>query len=153
EFPMRTTIHYASHKVLLTYFQEFAYHFALTAPVQFQTKLSSLDPLSDGGWQLTAQKLSNEGEPTTEAPITAEYDHVILANGILAEPNIPEFKGEFTGEIMHTSLYKGADQLRGKRVLIIGAGNSGCDIAVDAVHHAVSIDMSVRRGYYFVPRY
>ena len=41
----------------------------------------------------------------------------------------------------------------GKRVLIIGAGNSGCDIAVDAVHHAASVDMSVRRGYYFVPRY
>ena len=44
-------------------------------------------------------------------------------------------------------------QLAGKRVLIIGAGNSGCDIAVDAVHHAASVDMSVRRGYYFVPRY
>ena len=38
-------------------------------------------------------------------------------------------------------------------MLIIGAGNSGCDIAVDAVHHAASVDMSVRRGYYFVPRY
>ncbi len=38
-------------------------------------------------------------------------------------------------------------------MLLIGAGNSGCDIAVDAVHHAVSVDMSVRRGYYFVPRY
>ena len=38
-------------------------------------------------------------------------------------------------------------------MLIIGAGNSGCDIAVDAVHYAASVDMSVRRGYYFVPRY
>src|SRR5690606_29832309 len=61
--------------------------------------------------------------------------------------------GEFTGEIIHTSQYKTPDVFHGKRVLIIGAGNSGCDIAVDAVHHAASIDMSVRRGYYFVPRY
>ena len=38
-------------------------------------------------------------------------------------------------------------------MLIIGAGNSGCDIAVDAVHHAASVDISVRRGYYFVPKY
>ena len=38
-------------------------------------------------------------------------------------------------------------------MLIVGAGNSGCDIAVDAVHHARSIDISVRRGYYFVPKY
>ncbi len=81
------------------------------------------------------------------------YDGVILANGTLAEPSIPEFRGEFTGELLHTSAYKSASQLTGKRVLIIGAGNSGCDIAVDAVHHAASVDMSVRRGYYFVPRY
>nr|BFF10595.1 hypothetical protein GCM10025699_18980 [Microbacterium flavescens] len=66
---------------------------------------------------------------------------------------MPTFRGEFTGELLHTSAYKAASQLTGKRVLIIGAGNSGCDIAVDAVHHAASVDMSVRRGYYFVPRY
>ena len=36
----------------------------------------------------------------------------------------------------------------GKRVLVVGAGNSGCDIAVDAVHYARSVDISVRRGYY-----
>ena len=38
-------------------------------------------------------------------------------------------------------------------MLIVGAGNSGCDIAVDAVHHARQVDISVRRGYYFVPKY
>lgn len=77
----------------------------------------------------------------------------MLANGTLAEPNIPDFPGTFAGELLHTSAYKSAGQLTGKRVLLIGAGNSGCDIAVDAVHHAASVDMSVRRGYYFVPRY
>ena len=66
---------------------------------------------------------------------------------------MPGFRGTFDGEILHTSAYKDASLLSGKRVLLIGAGNSGCDIAVDAVHHAASIDMSVRRGYYFVPRY
>ena len=83
----------------------------------------------------------------------ARYAGVILANGTLAEPNVPAFRGEFTGELLHTSAYKSASQLAGKRVLIIGAGNSGCDIAVDAVHYAASVEMSVRRGYYFVPRY
>lgn len=66
---------------------------------------------------------------------------------------MPTFTGEFSGELLHTSAYKSPEQLKDKRVLLIGAGNSGCDIAVDAVHHAVSVDMSVRRGYYFVPRY
>ena len=54
---------------------------------------------------------------------------------------------------MHTSDYKSATVFAGKRVLVIGAGNSGCDIAVDAVHHAKSVDLSVRRGYHFVPKY
>ena len=84
---------------------------------------------------------------------TETFDGVILANGTLAEPSIPTFPGAFTGELLHTSQYKRGTSLAGRRVLIIGAGNSGCDIAVDAVHHAASVDMSVRRGYYFVPRY
>src|SRR5699024_1863594 len=75
------------------------------------------------------------------------------ANGTLAEPNIPAFPGTFSGELIHSSAYRRAEQLTGKRVLIIGAGNSGCDIAVDAVHHAAAVEVRVRRGYYFVPRY
>ena len=78
---------------------------------------------------------------------------MLVANGTLSEPAVPEFAGTFDGELLHTSAYKRAEIFAGKRVLVIGAGNSGCDIAVDAVHHAVSVDISVRRGYYFVPKY
>jgi cation diffusion facilitator CzcD-associated flavoprotein CzcO len=66
---------------------------------------------------------------------------------------MPTFKGEFDGELIHSSQYRYATQFDGKRVLIIGAGNSGCDIAIDAIHHGVSTDLSMRRGYYFVPKY
>jgi cation diffusion facilitator CzcD-associated flavoprotein CzcO len=54
---------------------------------------------------------------------------------------------------MHACSYKSADVFRDKRVLIVGCGNSGADIAVDAVHQARSVDMSVRRGYYFLPKF
>lgn len=77
----------------------------------------------------------------------------MLANGTLANPTVPSFRGEFSGELFHTSRYSSPNIFPGKRVLIIGAGNSGCDIAVDAVHHAAHVDLSVRRGYYFVPKY
>jgi len=66
---------------------------------------------------------------------------------------MPRFEGAFSGELFHSSVYHSPGQLAGKRVLIVGAGNSGCDIAVDAVHHAASCDLSVRRGYHFVPKY
>lgn len=113
--------------------------------LQFNTQVTRIAPAREGGWSLTAAGPGGE--------ITRHYRGVILANGTLAEPNVPQFAGDFSGEIMHTSEYSNPSQLAGKRVLIIGAGNSGCDIAVDAVHHAASVDMSVRRGYYFVPRY
>ncbi|GAA1862897.1 flavin-containing monooxygenase [Microbacterium koreense] len=144
EFPMDSTADYPSHRTLVQYFRDFADHFGLTPLFRFHTKVTAVDK-TDAGWMVRADGPDGESETV--------YDGVILANGTLAEPNIPTFRGEFTGEIMHTSAYKSASQLSDKRVLIIGAGNSGCDIAVDGVHHAASVDMSVRRGYYFVPRY
>lgn len=145
EYPMPTDIDYPNHRVLLAYFRDYADHFGLTEHFQFETRVTSLTRTDDNGWMLRAERNGEE--------IAHAYTGVILANGTLAEPNMPQFRGEFSGELMHTSAYKTPSQLTGKRVLIIGAGNSGCDIAVDAVHHAASIDMSVRRGYYFVPRY
>ncbi len=145
EFPMDTDADYPSHRTLIRYFRDFADRFGLTERFRFETKVTSLSRSDAGGWMLRAD--------SPAGPVDERYDGIVLANGTLAEPNVPTFRGEFTGELLHTSAYKTASQLTGKRVLIIGAGNSGCDIAVDAVHHAASVDMSVRRGYYFVPRY
>ncbi|GAA5205742.1 flavin-containing monooxygenase [Microbacterium kyungheense] len=158
EYPMDSTADYPSHRELIRYFRGFADHFGLTARFRFDTKVTSLEP-AEGGWMLHACPSAGSGTEGDDSgtdgdgTVSERYDGVILANGTLAEPNVPPFRGEFTGELLHTSAYKSASQLSGKRVLIIGAGNSGCDIAVDAVHHAASVDMSVRRGYYFVPRY
>lgn len=144
EFPMRSSVDYPGHRVLRQYFEDYAEHFGLSDLFRFETRVTRLEP-RDGGWDLTSS--GPDGEHTRW------YAGVVLANGTLAEPNVPSFPGDFTGELMHTSAYTSPAQLSGKRVLLIGAGNSGCDIAVDAVHHAASVDMSVRRGYYFVPRY
>lgn len=145
EFPMESTVDYPGHRALLRYFRDFADRFGLTERFRFNTRVTALTRADDGGWMLRADG--------PDGSVEERYDGVILANGTLAEPNIPVFRGDFTGELLHTSAYKQPSQLAGKRVLIIGAGNSGCDIAVDAVHHAASVEMSVRRGYYFVPRY
>ncbi|WP_312170536.1 NAD(P)/FAD-dependent oxidoreductase [Microbacterium sp.] len=144
EFPMRSSVDYPGHRVLLDYFREYAGHFGLTELFRFDTRVTRLEP-RDGGWELTSTG--------PEGRRTHRYAGIVLANGTLAEPRMPSFDGEFSGEMLHTSAYTSPAQLDGRRVLIIGAGNSGCDIAVDAVHHAASIDMSVRRGYHFVPRY
>ena len=136
EFPMATAVDYPGHRVLKQYFSDFADHFGLREHIRFGARVESVTR-DARGWSV-------DGEP---------FDAVILANGTLAEPSIPTFPGTFSGELLHSSGYRDASLFDGRRVLIVGAGNSGCDIAVDAVHHAASVDLAVRRGYYFVPRY
>ena len=150
EFPMpEGTADYPGHAELLHYFRTYAEHFGLKRHFRFGTRVLEVAPVSDAPdtlWRVTVDAGGGVRE-------TAEYKGVVIANGTLAEPNMPRFEGHFDGELLHTSAYKSPRQFAGKRVLIVGAGNSGCDIAVDAVHHAKSVDMSVRRGYYFVPKY
>ena len=146
EFPMRDEVaDYPSHRELLAYFRDFAAAFGLREGFAFGTEVTAIAP-DAGGWSVTST--GRDGTSTTR-----RHAGVILANGTLSEPAVPDFAGSFDGEVLHTSAYKSADVLAGKRVLIVGAGNSGCDIAVDAVHHAATVDLSVRRGYYFVPKY
>ena len=141
EYPMKDHVaDYPSHRELFDYFTDFADHFGLRDGFTFGSEVERIEPV-DGAWHVTAN-----GSTTTHAG-------VLVANGTLSEPNVPTFPGKFDGTVMHTSDYKSATVFAGKRVLVIGAGNSGCDIAVDAVHHAKSVDLSVRRGYHFVPKY
>ena len=61
--------------------------------------------------------------------------------------------GGLRGEIIHSADYKGADVLRGRRVVVVGAGNTGCDVAVESAQNAAHTWHSTRRGYYYNPKY
>lgn len=152
DFPMPAdTPDYPDHRRLLRYFSDYADHFGLRDRFRFGTEVVRLEPLGpgrDSGWRVVAKRRDDALE--FEA---GDFSAVVIANGTLSEPVVPEFAGTFDGEIIHTSRYKYPSELAGKRVLVVGGGNSGCDIAVDAVHHAASVDISVRRGYHFVPKY
>ena len=64
------------------------------------------------------------------------YGGVVIANGHNWDPHWPVMSGEFHGRQLHSAEYKTPDLLAGKRVLVVGAGNSGCDIAVESAQHA-----------------
>jgi len=149
DFPMAESVaEYPSHRDMKAYFHDFADHFDLRRHYIFGAEVLATTPLGEDGdgWRVTWRM----DDGTEHA---AEFAGVLIANGTLSEPNMPAFKGSFTGELMHASRYRDPRQLADKRVLIVGAGNSGCDIAVDAIHHGRSCDISMRRGYYFVPKY
>ncbi|MFV2142788.1 flavin-containing monooxygenase [Isoptericola sp. G70] len=151
ELSMDCDADYPSHRELLRYFRTYADTFDLRRHYRFGTRVTAVEPV-DGdasgarGWEVVATR--PDGGTSVE-----RYSHVVVANGTLAEPNVPTFRGRFSGELLHSSEYRSADVFDGKRVLVVGGGNSGCDIAVDAVHRAAAVEVSVRRGYWFVPRY
>jgi len=142
DFPMKDSVaDYPHHSELFEYFNDYADHFGLKEHCILNTRIENIEQ-ADGGWMVT----TSHGE-------TKAYKGVIIANGCLSCPNVPNIPGEFSGELLHSSEYKRSEIFEGKRVLVIGAGNSGCDIVVDAVHRAAKVDLSVRRGYHFVPKY
>jgi cation diffusion facilitator CzcD-associated flavoprotein CzcO len=143
---------YPSHREMKRYFQNFADHYGLREHYLFNAEVTHVEPLGEdgNGWKVRWKDAAPDGRGGGHEAVFAG---VMIANGTLSEPNMPEFKGEFAGELIHSSAYRYPSQFDGKRVLIIGAGNSGCDIAVDAIHHGVNCDLSMRRGYYFVPKY
>ena len=145
DFPMSHDVAtYPRHDQLKHYFQSYATHFDLYRHYQFNCWVESVEP-HNGQWRISYCKNDEQHQIIAAG--------VLLANGTLHHPKVIDFPGHFDGEQMHSAQYKSADIFADKRVLIVGCGNSGCDIAVDAVHRAKHVDMVVRRGYYFLPKF
>jgi cation diffusion facilitator CzcD-associated flavoprotein CzcO len=102
---------------------------------RLNTAVERVDPLGGGGWQL----LTSDGY--------IEARHVVVATGRANTPVIPEWPGlnTFKGELLHSSLYRNSLPFAGKRVLVIGSGASGMDIAHDlATGGAAKVWLAVR---------
>ncbi len=132
---------YPSNRQILAYIRAFADHAGLRDKIRFNTEVSAAER-TDEGWRLQL------GDGTTE-----EFTHLVAAPGTNWQPRVPELPGKFDGEVIHSVEYRGGSQLRGRRVLVVGAGNSGCDIACDAARHADAAFISLRRGYHFIPKH
>ncbi|XP_053324712.1 flavin-containing monooxygenase 1-like isoform X2 [Spea bombifrons] len=103
---------------------------------------------STGQWEVTTEK---DGKQET-----AIFDAVMVCSGHHTEPNYPleAFPGikVFKGKYFHSREYKTAEGFKGKRVLIVGMGNTGCDIAVELSRTASQVFLSTRRGSWVMSR-
>jgi hypothetical protein len=150
DFPMPDSYpDYPSHWQVHEYFRSYAEHFGLLEHLSLNTEVVRCEPREDDSWDVTVVDRSS-GEQSTY-----RCAGVVVANGHNWFPKMPNYPGQesFTGEIRHSAQYKGADVLRGNRVLVVGAGNTGCDIAVESAQNARSTLHSTRRGYYYNPKY
>lgn len=145
DFPMPDDYpDYPSHRQVKAYFEAYAAHFGLRERISFDTSVEMVSAVGDR-WDVTVRQQGRE--------VTLRYDGVVVANGHNWSPKVPAYPGEFGGEILHSAEYKSAAQVRGRRVLVVGAGNTGCDIAVEAAQNATATFHSTRRGYYYNPKF
>jgi dimethylaniline monooxygenase (N-oxide forming) len=140
---------YPDHFQMAAYFDEFVDHFGLRDKISFNTEVLRVEPV-EGEWVVTTR--GSEGAEHSE-----RYRAVLVANGHHWDPRWPEpaFPGsdDYEGEQIHAHHYREPDILRGKRVLVLGLGNSATDIAVESSRIGEETFLAVRRGAYVLPKY
>lgn len=142
DFPMSEELpDYPSNKQILDYTRSFADAYGLRDRIRFDAAVEHVEQ-DDAGWLV---RLAS-GEQK-------RYRAVICATGVTWAPKQPDHPGVFDGEVRHAVTYRSATEFAGKRVLIVGLGNSGADIACDAASHAAATFVSVRRGYHIIPKH
>jgi dimethylaniline monooxygenase (N-oxide forming) len=143
---------YPNHWQIAAYFDDFVDHFGLRDAIAFRTEVTKVQPVEDGGYDVTVRSRDAGREA-----VTRHYAHVLVANGHHWDPRWPEpsFPGseKFPGEQIHAHYYRTPEVFDGKRVVVLGIGNSATDIAVEASRTAKATYLAMRRGAWVFPKF
>lgn len=133
---------YPRHDLIFEYIKSFARDNDLYEAITLNTRIQRVERDEHGLWLLE-----------TEQGDRYRYKALYVCTGNTWNPNIPDYPGVFNGRILHAVNYRSVDIFKDKRVLVVGGGNSGCDIACDAASFAKSASISLRRAYHFIPKF
>lgn len=131
---------YVPRKQLVAYYADYAKHFDIKP--QFNTEVIKIHP-ENNHWLIY-----------TKEGATLKANQVVIATGANRIPHVPKWKGQdtFSGAVLHSRDYKNALPFTGKKVLVIGMGNTGAEIALDLAENGVENYLSVRSPVNIVPR-
>ena len=140
---------YPHHSQIHEYLREYADTFGLRASIRFNTTVARCERLQRGGWEVALHDGGVE-----------RFDALLVANGHHWDPSFPDpgFPGSFAGEVIHSHHYVDPTDpvdFRGKRVVVVGMGNSGADIVTELSRRGVarSVMLSTRGGGWVLPKY
>lgn len=145
DFPMpKSYPDFPHHSHIAEYFDSYVDNFGLRDRIRFGTKVQHAERADDGVWSLTLPDGSVE-----------RFDALLVANGHHWDPRWPEpaFPGTFDGVEMHAHSYTDGEIFRGKKVVVLGMGNSAMDIAVESSYIADETWLAARRGAHVIPKY
>ncbi|KQS58385.1 dimethylaniline monooxygenase [Geodermatophilus sp. Leaf369] len=133
---------FPSREQVIAYLDAFAADHDLLAHIRFGTEVTAVTSPDGGvsGWDVTT------------AAGTEHFDAVVVANGHHWDARLPAMAADFTGRSLHSSQYRSVADVEGRRVLVVGAGNSGCDLAVDAANARLEVSIAMRHGQVFQPK-
>ena len=147
DFPLgRKAAYFLTHSEYVEYLTAYAAAFGVSTSIAFGTTVLDVRRHS-GKWRIASR--DSEGNATEET-----FDAVAVCAGLHQNPRLPQLfqEDKFHGTVSHSGRYKDADCFRGKRVLILGAGESGADIIDEVSRVASSCSLSLRRGVWVLPR-
>ena len=129
---------YPSRAQVVEYLDAYAAHFGLDPVLNTQVKRATQHA---DGWRVT----TDAGDWHARS--------LVVASGYNAVPNLPDFKGQFDGRMLHSADYRDGASFQGQRVVVVGCGNSGAEIALDLFEHgAAQVTLIVRGPRYVAPR-
>ncbi|MDG3014695.1 flavin-containing monooxygenase [Speluncibacter jeojiensis] len=139
--------HFPHHTLIHQYFRDYVDHFGVRETITFNTAVERAARRPGGGWEVTL----DTGETRT-------YDALVVANGHHWNPRIPEYPGSFDGTVIHSHDYRTPFEpvdMHGKRVMVVGMGNSALDIASEVSSRSVAehLWLSARRGVWVLSKY
>ena len=141
----------------LEYLKQYADHFQLWSHIRFGTRVDTVQRESNGGYVVTISPTTTTAARTTTdlSDSILRADAVCVCSGLHNVSRIPHIQSlhhKFTGSFLHSSEYKERAMFKGQRVLVVGAGETGCDIAYRAaIARADAVLLSARSGFLSVP--
>ena len=138
---------YPHHEEIRAYLNRYAESFGLRDRIRFETPVERAERKPGGGWRITL-----------EGGDVEEFDFLVVGNGHHWDPRYPDFPGDFDGETLHSHHYINPTDpldLRDKRVLVVGIGNSAVDIVSELSRKGVAekVFLSTRSGAWIMPKY
>jgi dimethylaniline monooxygenase (N-oxide forming) len=137
---------FPDHVDMHRYLVRYAEHFQVTPRIRFNTPVRQIRPAFDPASEPPKWKVE------TTAGDTETFDAVIVASGHLTKPlEVPEFQA-FGGEYLHSHHYREPEPYVGKRICVVGVGNSACDIVSDVCVTAPRCVLVARSGVVVLPK-
>lgn len=143
DFPPAAPAAFWRHDEYVAYLEAYAAHFGLAPHMRFGSPVRSAERVSTG-WRV---QVGDAGPQ--------HFDALVVCSGIHHRPHVPDIPGlnTFTGDVSTAATFRRADAFRGQRVVCVGGGEAGGDIAPQIAQVAESCTVSLRRGANFLPRY